>query len=75
MIEKIAKTLQQHRAISILTFVILFGISIVFIYRGSYSHNILDMLPVKDRILSEHFKFFSLFDIMDRVVFEVSIKD
>ena len=75
MISQIAQKLQKHRTLTILIFIILFGASIVFIYRGSYSHNILDMLPVKDRILSEHVKFLSLFDIMDRVVFEMSIED
>lgn len=75
MIAKIAQKLQRHRALTIVTFIILFGASVVFIGRGAYSNNILDMLPVKDRVISKYFQFLSLFDIMDRIVFEVSVED
>jgi predicted exporter len=60
------------------TFSVVFSITIVsliLISRADFSSNILDMLPLKDRVISQHFKFLSLFDTMDRIIFEVSLSD
>jgi predicted RND superfamily exporter protein len=75
VIAALSEKLNKHRKV---TFSVVFSITIVsliLISRADFSSNILDMLPLKDRVISQHFKFLSLFDTMDRIIFEVSLSD
>ena len=75
MISKIVQKLRYYRVHTIIACVVLFAASLIIISKSTFSNDILDMLPVEDKILSRHFRFLSLFGITDRIVFEVSIED
>ena len=75
MISQIVQKLRQYRALTIIACAVLFVASIILIGKSTFSNNILDMLPVEDKILSRHVRFLSLFGITDRIVFEISIED
>ena len=75
MISQIAQKLRLYRGLTIIACVFLFVASLILISKSTFSNDILQMLPVEDKILSKHFRFLSLFGITDRIVFEVSIED
>lgn len=75
MISKCANILCRHRRSTIISAVVIIFVSLFLVSKGNFSNDILDMLPLEDRIISRHFRFLSLFNMMDRIVFEMSIED
>ena len=75
MITECVTFLHRFRMYTFITLAVIVGLSFFFLIKGNYSDDILDMLPVKDRIISQHLNFLSLHGYMKKIVFELSITD
>lgn len=75
MISIWAKLLQSHKKTTFSILLIISTLSFFLVSKGNFSSNILDMLPVEDRIISKHLDFLTLFESMNQVIFEVSLND
>lgn len=72
MILWVSEKLQKHWRITFLFVTIITVVSLFLISRSDFSSNILDMLPLKDRVISSQLGFLSTFKTMERIIFEVS---
>ncbi len=75
MVSQLARFLQKHKKATIAVILLVFCICLVLIKNGNFSNNILDMLPVEDRIIAQHVRVLSVFSTMDRVMFELTASD
>ncbi len=72
MFHRISDWCQTHKKMTVILLTFAVVLSLFVVSRSQFSSNILDLLPVKDRVIAQHFTVLSLFNTIDKIVIEVS---
>ncbi|MFP4415807.1 MAG: MMPL family transporter [Chitinispirillaceae bacterium] len=75
MFSRLVFFLNRHRRALGIVLAVISGLSIFVIVSRPISSNILDLLPLKDRVIGKQYYILSLFRAVDRIVIDISGKE